>query len=876
MFGRALKKLYSSALALWRGIVGVARILQTYVLDATPLWWLSRRRRAFLWLAILALVALIATLFVNNVIPLSDPNKSCKARPFYCGVVTSATATVIVVLLASVVWIGVAQQFLVIRRYRKAMYDTPEAFLEGAHFTDSLELLSRRSFCLAVLDELRLTKEPEPVLIVGESGSGKTTFLLSACQELARRGLIPIPIALGGTQLPVSLDQLARERFMQLVDRYLWAIEHGDRIWRRLRRAHRLVLVLDALDEASHTSVYHDWSQMVATMLSSKHLTIPTLLTTRAQSVPDSLRLSRFDLPPLTIEEALRGASAASGASQSSERLTNAIRNLGAQAVPFFLSLIQYGPDTLSGTTATQMRVSVLDSWLAPLLTAFPEELPLLAVAFLQLNTYHAPIESIAETIATLSGISAPSLRLHAAIDASVSYGILRAIHGSSGEMYQLRHPLLLVALASNATVDVWDATAPLWRKSRMPELAEALAWTGIRTNDHERAFRNALSIDSEALALVAVARIAYESHVPLPAEAESLTLRAEWRGVTHKLEFVRLLRDQVASRVWSRMMARLLQDDTYAVRWEAASVIAETTTSVDAMKPLLLVDLLSASEPGYRASHRLVLQEGPLWFGPSLVSHSSDPALHAAFHRLTDLVRCVSMAGEEGALGSESSLAQGVKLAITQGAAKSELEEALEVTRNANFWFARLESVLTAAYLPGADDFAKLIIAEALRDPHPFVRAAAKGVERVVKGEPAKRWVWLNERQAIMAPSQELDRRTLMLLGDVVLILSLCAQGSQAERDNNALRNVLPGCMRESRARSRLIEGGCPEDCEFGMCPYGVSDFGYWNRGPFPPAFSRSIRHAVMKYGPPDWYSGSSASYLSFWRSMELRGKAS
>lgn len=853
--------------------------LRTYLLRLRPLWWSPRRRRVLVYVIVLAAAGALAATVVELAVKSPNIDKACGRHPFSCGVGSSAVGTAGLALVVSLFWIGLVEQQRIVRRYRRRVLDNPAQMIDGAHEADYQHLVGRTELVSDILDELRSSRRVEPVVVVGESGSGKTAILLMLAHHLAVKGLVPVFLSLRGVQLPQQLEHEASDRFVMEVDVSLRARDLGDRIWRRLRRASRLVLVVDALDEAFHVGPSAGWSHAVRRTF-GEVLKLPTVVTSRPGAVPDGLPCARFQVPPLSldeIQETLRQRLRIRGTADADLKML--VSALGADSVPFFIDIVAQIPDPMGtvGVTASQSvtrnRRALLRAWLGPELAEHGLGLGILALAFMELGSYEAPTGVVLQAAARLGE---NSTRILEALDFGLSSGVLRRRHQIAEELVYLRHPLLLVFLVGELAVRDWARVEPVLRSSPLPEGSEALAWASLDDVNTALWLDRAASLSHGSAAASAIARVAAEAGAGLPTNFQALVSSTEWLSSDHKRELLRSLPLSQTGSIARTVLLDLLDDPSYAVRWQAASLLAVCGDSDDTIAAWLTQYASDLMNPESSASRSRLLQERGLWFGPGLAHHPSaaqNAGVAAAIGDLAQIVIASSRSGEPGSPGAESSLAQGIKLAASRGAPPPAVPVLEYLVRDARFWFARFESVAAVAHYARTDRTPLMLelVDSASHDEHPLVRAGARSALRSLKDDEEGRWLWHNEREAVEDPALRLQPEALLLLADVVMLLNLGAQGSQQDRDRVATCDRLPLCMRESRERSHLLEARlCPNSCGMRVCPYPISEADYWNRGHFPEAFCRAVRHAAQTIGPPEWFDGSVREYCSIWRQLE------
>ncbi|WP_141722183.1 ATP-binding protein [Micromonospora haikouensis] len=143
-------------------------------------------------------------------------------------------------------------RFHVRRWYRRRAETRPYELVQTAN-DDIDQVVGRRELCEVLIERIRDDRVRCPTIIVGGVGSGKTATLVALTRQLARRGILPIPIRLHDAQDKNHLDfeQMARDRFLQEINARLYSDSQGARLWRMLRWGNRLAVLADGLEETT-------------------------------------------------------------------------------------------------------------------------------------------------------------------------------------------------------------------------------------------------------------------------------------------------------------------------------------------------------------------------------------------------------------------------------------------------------------------------------------------------------------------------------------------------------------------------------------------------------------------------------------------------
>jgi hypothetical protein len=785
-------------------------------------------------------------------------------------------ATLIIAGLASVLWIGLLQQYLVLHRYRRLIAQDASHLLPTASAIDYARLVGRKTFIDNVLEDARITKRGESTIIIGESGSGKTAALLLLAHETSRRGLVPVVLSCRTVSFPDNIEGLAKARFCQAIDPYLWAESHGDRMWRRLQRAGRVMILLDGLDEATFSGGEQHWLRAVERTLRRSGRGLPVIATSRPEKVPDALPCNRVRLPSLRLEEAI-GAIPLELRSRLSVNVEIAVTSLEANIVPLFLDIlsrvlgdsgyVQLDPSH----SVTDNRRILFHAWLDTHFSQHRESIGFIAIAFLEVGTYEESIQDIIHRASRLGQTSASEIS--AAIDLGLRHDIFRSRLRGQDTLIQVRHPMLLCYLTGLLGDRLRTSFKRVLDESKLPEAVESLAWSTLETQDPDGWMEFCGALSRPERSATAMLRIAQEAHNSLPAALANTLRTVEWG--THESE--RSALSALSKLTWDDVavggVLSYLDNEHYDLRWQACEAIAQRTDS-----NVLVVDWFSAAVSAAvnrTPDNPAAWGDGVTWVGPTVAAREAlGGQSRKAMSALADQIVGSSRRALPGSAGGESCLAQGIKLSASVGVPYPATDLLEFLVHEAQFWFARFEAVAACGFYlqDSGDPNLMKLIEDAAFDAHPFVRACAHSAREVARGGNLKEWLWLNEREAVETQFESLRPEALQLLGDVTVFLTMSGQGTQASRDTRAYRNDLATCLVRKGGREHLIgqSQGCATDCSFGLCPYPTADAGRWSRGVLPEPFCRAVRHATLEVGPPPWFSGGMRSYLPFWRFLE------
>jgi hypothetical protein len=193
----------------------------------------------------LSLFALLSWIFGDEKGWLSL-DRHCDNNDFSCGALVEIVPTALTLSVTFALFV----YWRVRRVARTHLRDAKEEPWRLVPTATEMDVVGRDGICSIIERDLEYSAGRRPQIIVGGIGEGKTAVVVRLTQELARQGAVPVPIQLSGAKDPVNFTQLAKERFLDRVDEGLLTEDEGDKVWRRLCRDDRVVVLADGLEEA--------------------------------------------------------------------------------------------------------------------------------------------------------------------------------------------------------------------------------------------------------------------------------------------------------------------------------------------------------------------------------------------------------------------------------------------------------------------------------------------------------------------------------------------------------------------------------------------------------------------------------------------------
>lgn len=290
-------------------------------------------------------------------------DQECNDNTFSCGALVEIVPTGLAV--------GVTVALFVYWRVRRVS----RKHLEGAltepwrlvpTATEMPEVVGRDGICAIIERDLHYPAGRRPQIIVGGIGEGKTAVLVRLTQQLARHGAVPVPIQLSEAEEPLDFAELAKKRFLSRVDQNLITDDEGDKVWRRLCRDDRVVILADGLEEALPDSSGRDAAIRKAVGEAGAKK-MPLVIASRPDEALRGLSAALIRLEPLSQRATVEYLC------QSGKREPDEVRELAEVAQlaesPLYMELARdlYNSDGVADVCVDEgrvnARVEVLERW---------------------------------------------------------------------------------------------------------------------------------------------------------------------------------------------------------------------------------------------------------------------------------------------------------------------------------------------------------------------------------------------------------------------------------------------------------------------------------------------------------------------------------
>ncbi len=761
---------------------------------------------------------------------------------------------------------------------RESARNTPERLFPIPPRIGSSELVvGRQQLIEEVVTSLTAEFRTGPQVIVGETGSGTTSFLLGLATHLAReRDVVPIVLSLRDLE-ELDFTQLAKERFAEYIDPRIRTEADAERLWRWMCRRGRIVVLADDLERAKLNAEgegpdpYKSGAR--AALATARRRDLPLVVATRPEGVPANLEEPPIELGPLdlTLDEACDYVLERAGRSRQGTHEADLVtHNIDAGRLidsAFYLGLLAVLLRARSlhkppAGGAHAVRVALLEAWRASLLgdrTVTIEEKERRERAL-------EDIERFAGERLSPEREAEERTDWFATLNAGERFGLL---HTDYEGRHRFTHDVVHAYFASRAMTrgrDAWKDALERTPDAPRVQLALVLAAAAMRDPRFCHDVCAALLAESEnisderallrAAAAAEVARAGAFNELDDRIASECMRSR---RGASSVAK--RAAAEQLALLCGERSVKALWDyagDYDYQVRWLAIEKLVQRCSKPARVAPppgrgvfytgagayRILADEIESGLAGAAPYLDRPVDERPddwvpeiavlkhmAWMLPALktaaASHDAKFGAVVSGH-LDRLLRL-----EEGRVtsqrGLEASLAQGFKAdAMLNRGAKVD-RRALELLKRARFWYSQL-NLLHAIALRVDDrdstDALHAIKQLARGDRHPYVRAAATLCLHAIACDPSagvdeiERYVWDDEGTLVSRRPAGLAPEAIQLAGDITVLLNLNETGDVKQREDFGERDYMPYCMSESRSRLGVFEG-CPEGCDFNLCPF-------------------------------------------------------
>jgi hypothetical protein len=333
--------------------------ISTWVVAGIFIFWLIRS------VAVYALGRPLAIPFGFN------PDTSCSGAGIgvSCGAVSGFVTSLLSIALASVVFLFF-RLHLVIRRYLVEARKRPRNLVPTAGSIAGT-IVGRDELCRVIMADLHDRKNRRPHVLIGGMGTGKTAVLVRLTELLAKSHAIPVPIRLREAPKDLDFAELAKKRFISALGEGLLAVAEGERIWRRLLRDGRIVVLADGLEEAltEKEMEYERDNRIRLAIRRAREQRLPLVVASRPHDPLRGMRASVADLEPLSEEAAL--AYITEGRPGGDERqLDRIVETAEVAEAPLYLQVTRklYRDNLLTdldtqGVDRATLRLGLLTKW---------------------------------------------------------------------------------------------------------------------------------------------------------------------------------------------------------------------------------------------------------------------------------------------------------------------------------------------------------------------------------------------------------------------------------------------------------------------------------------------------------------------------------
>jgi hypothetical protein len=304
-----------------------------------------------------------------------DPDRRCAQIGFSCGALSNFATSGLLLAIASafVLW----RLYTLLRRYQaRARTESRELVPTAGAILD--QVVGRDELCKVLMADLH-DRQTRPHVIVGGVGTGKTAVLVRLTEFLADKGAVPVPIRLRDAGNELDFENLARDRFLSEVNRYLFSSAEGETIWRRLRKDGKIVVLADGLEEALvGSSAEPERDNIIRAAIRKAHQQqLPLVIASRPHDPLRATEAAILVLEPLSYEAALAYIGT-DGTRENDRRLAWIVETADVVEAPLYLQITrelhvkgllepssagQQGVVDTRGADRSTLRLGLLQTW---------------------------------------------------------------------------------------------------------------------------------------------------------------------------------------------------------------------------------------------------------------------------------------------------------------------------------------------------------------------------------------------------------------------------------------------------------------------------------------------------------------------------------
>ncbi len=528
-----------------------------------------------------------------------DPDRLCSSLSFSCGVVSNLLASVVLVTLASafVLWRLIRLQ----RRYRTRARDESRELVPTAGAIID-RVVGRDDLCKAVMADLH-DSATRPHVLVGGVGTGKTAVLVRLTELIAEKHAIPVAIRLRDAPADLDFETMARDRFLDEVNRLLLSQAEGETIWRRLLKDGKIVVLADGLEEA--LAADPDRDNIIRTAIRKAHQQhLPLVIASRPHDPLRATDAAMLMLEPLSYEAALAYI-VGDRTGEDERRLAWIVETAEVIEAPLYLQVTrelqvkgllsptaagQQGVVDTRGVDRSRLRLGLLQTWERALIDGhLREDVPL------NRSERHAAVEHVSALACTGLKLDRLEIEFNELQDARVMTEVQRRladIDDREGQSPGVRNVDVRLASAWAAQLDLVELRGDSVRfphSLMQAYLGSRLLDTALQDQSYVReAMRHPKPGREFLIALVLRSRTAdngYPPAEPQPGESAEAPRRGRRLSVPRRRggpELVGALRHAAVDRDDSKVLdiyAAALEIDSVATDPQHATIAAEITS---------------------------------------------------------------------------------------------------------------------------------------------------------------------------------------------------------------------------------------------------------------------------------------------------------
>ena len=311
--------------------------------------------------------------------------RRCGVHGLSCGILQTILMPFLTLSLATVAYL-LFRFSRVHRTYQRKAGQAPHDLVETAGSIFGT-VVGRDQLCAVLMEDLRDCRTRRTQVVVGGVGTGKTALIVLLTEALAEQKAVPVPLRLRNATSDLDFRRLAFARFSREVQGNLRSDAEAEKVWRRLGKQGRIVVLADGLEEAlTGADLAEERDTIIGLAIRrANDEGLPLIITSRPHDSLRGMEVSLTALEPLSEEAALTYISSGDER-EDRQRLDWIVEMAGITEAPTYLQIAaelhgaglleramtgQSGDEAVEtrGADRAALRFHLLDTWVNALIS---------------------------------------------------------------------------------------------------------------------------------------------------------------------------------------------------------------------------------------------------------------------------------------------------------------------------------------------------------------------------------------------------------------------------------------------------------------------------------------------------------------------------